>query len=97
MKQGNSTSSLSERPSEHGTPRTDASLNWPLGAAPDHATRIRKVAETSRQLERENAELVAALNDVEFELTAKSSQRLPAKGFERLHRTVCAILAKVGK
>lgn len=100
MKQGNSPPSLSERPSEHGTPRTDAQAPWPSSIdspdkySPDGAY---VDADFARQLERENAELVAALKDVEFELTAESSQRLPAKGFERLHRTVCSTLAKVGK
>jgi len=45
-------------------------------------------------IERDNAELLVALQNVEFELTVESSQRLPAKGFEQLHAIVRAAIAR---
>ena len=99
MKQGNSTSSLSARPSEHGTPRTDAEALWP--ACDDSSDKYSPDgayvgADFARQIERENAELLGALTNL-VSCCENSGFDYAIKERQILMKEARAILAKVGK
>lgn len=66
---------------------TDAALNYPMGMLPDSNARVLKVAEVSRRLERDRAELLEALKAIVF---ADDNQVLDFQHIERAR----AVIAK---